>query len=274
MTKNYDAQWIKLRTEVEKMASDEPLLSFYLNSVVLDQKSFEAALSSLLSWKLATAHVDAAALQSLFFNAFNHSESIKKTIKRDLDAIVERDPAARGYAEPFLNFKGFHALEAYRVSHVLWTNNKKVLALFLQNRIAEVFSLDIHPAARVGKGILIDHGTSVVIGETAVIGDDVSLLHEVTLGGTGKEQGDRHPKVGNGVLIGAGAKILGNVKIGNGSKVGAGSVVLDDVPEHCTVAGIPARVVGHPKTQKPSLLMDQSLDGEFQINISYSSSML
>lgn len=274
MTNNYDTLWSKLRTEVEKMASNEPLLSVYLNTIVLEQKSFEDALSSLLSWKLATVHVDAKTLQSVFLMAFNHSETTKRTIKRDLHAIVERDPAARGYAEPFLHFKGFHALEAYRVSHILWTNKKTALALFLQNRITEVFSLDIHPAARIGKGILIDHGTGVVIGETAVVGDDVSLLHEVTLGGTGKEQGDRHPKVGNGVLIGAGAKILGNVKIGNGSKIGAGSVVLDDVSEHCTVAGIPARVVGHPRTQKPSLLMDQSLDGEIQKDLSYSSSML
>jgi serine O-acetyltransferase len=186
-------------------------------------------------------------------------------VRRDLTAVVERDPAARGTAQPFLYYKGFHALEAYRVAHWLWSNGRNALALHLQNRISEVFAVDIHPAARIGKGILIDHATSVIIGETAVVGDDVSMLHEVTLGGTGKESGDRHPKVGNGVLIGAGAKILGNIIIGEGSKIAAGSVVLKEVPPHSTVAGIPARVVGKLMSVIPSHVMDQNVDFDYCI---------
>jgi serine O-acetyltransferase len=179
--------------------------------------------------------------------------------------VVERDPAARGVAQPFLYYKGFHALEAYRVAHWLWSNGRNPLALHLQNRISEVLAVDIHPAARIGKGILIDHATSVIIGETAVVGDDVSMLHEVTLGGTGKESGDRHPKVGSGVLIGAGAKILGNIIIGEGSKIAAGSVVLKEVPPHATVAGIPARVVGKLMAVIPSHVMDQTVDFDYCI---------
>jgi serine O-acetyltransferase len=201
-------------------------------------------------------------LREVIREAFAASPEIREAIRRDLSAVLERDPAARGVAQPFLHYKGYHALQSQRVAHWLWNEGRQPLAFYLQNRISEVFAVDIHPAARIGKGILIDHGTSVVIGETAVVGDDVSMLHEVTLGGTGKESGDRHPKVGNGVMIGAGAKILGNVRIGNGSKVAAGSVVLDEVPPHATVAGVPARVVGKPQTEEPALSMDQKLDTE------------
>jgi len=190
---------------------------------------------------------------------------IGAAVRHDLSAVVERDPAARGVAQPFLYYKGFHALEAYRVAHWLWINARNALALHLQNRISEVLAVDIHPAARIGKGILIDHATSVIIGETAVVGDDVSMLHEVTLGGTGKESGDRHPKVGNGVLIGAGAKILGNIRIGDGSKIAAGSVVLKDVPSYSTVAGIPARVVGKLTTVTPAHAMDHTFDIDYCI---------
>ena len=186
-------------------------------------------------------------------------------LRRDLSAVQERDPAARSMIVPFLYFKGFHALQAHRAAHWFWLQGRTALALYLQSQVSEVFNVDIHPAARIGKGILMDHGTGVVIGETAVIGDDVSLLHEVTLGGTGKESGDRHPKVGRGVMIGAGAKILGNITIGEGSKIAAGSVVLSDVPAHSTVAGIPAKVVGRPKTTTPSLLMDQAVEYDYCI---------
>jgi serine O-acetyltransferase len=177
-------------------------------------------------------------------------------------AARTRDPAARGYAQPFLYYKGFHALQAYRVAHWLWGHKRHGLAAHLQNRISEAFGVDVHPAARIGSGILIDHGTSVVIGETAVVEDNVSLLHEVTLGGTGKESGDRHPKVRRGALIGAGAKILGNVEIGMGAKVAACSVVLKDVPPHTTVAGIPARVVGRCTVAEPALEMDATFPEE------------
>jgi serine O-acetyltransferase len=204
-------------------------------------------------------------LRDVFIQALSDSAFIREALRRDLTAVLQRDPAARGLAQPFLHYKGFHALQAHRVAHWLWGKGRESLACYLQSRVSEVFAVDIHPAARMGKGILIDHGTGVVIGETAVVGDDVSLLHEVTLGGTGKECGDRHPKVGNGVMIGAGAKILGNVRIGNGSKVAAGSVVLHEVPPHATVAGVPAKIVGHPATDEPALQMDQQLDTDFTI---------
>jgi serine O-acetyltransferase len=242
------------------MAEAEPLLAAHLRKLALDHPSLDRALACLLAEKLATPYVNEQSLQVIFTDAFASSESVRDATRRDLKAVVNRDPAANGIAEPFLHYKGFHALEAYRISHLFWSEGRQAFAQFLHNRIAEVFSIDIHPAAKIGGGILIDHGTGVVIGETAVIGDDVSLLHEVTLGGTGKEHGDRHPKVGNGVLIGAGAKILGNVKIGDGSKIGACSVVLADVPPHTTVAGVPARIVGHPKSATPALSMDQAID--------------
>jgi serine O-acetyltransferase len=261
-TDESDSVWSSLREEVVRMADSETMLASYLHAAVLNHRSLEDALSYLLAGKLASPYLSAMSLREVMDEAFSVSPDIREALRRDLVAVANRDPAARGVAEPFLHYKGFHALEAYRVSHWLWLEGRQPLALYCQNRIAEVFALDIHPAARVGKGILIDHGTGVVIGETAVVGDDVSMLHEVTLGGTGKETGDRHPKVGNGVLIGAGAKILGNVSIGNGAKVGAGSVVLNDVPPHTTVAGVPARVVGRPETDEPALLMDQNIDAE------------
>ncbi|HBD95398.1 MAG TPA: serine O-acetyltransferase [Spirochaetia bacterium] len=199
-------------------------------------------------------------LQLLFLETIEKSDDIKKSIIEDLNAIRQRDPASRNYLNPFLNYKGFHALESYRVTHLLWKNNLVNSASLLQSLISEKFGVDIHPAATIGNRIFIDHATSIVIGETAVVGNDVSMLHEVTLGGTGKETGDRHPKIGNGVLIGAGAKILGNIKIGDGVKIGAGSVVLSDVAPHTTVVGIPAKIVGKPKTNSPSFEMDQSIE--------------
>jgi serine O-acetyltransferase len=180
-------------------------------------------------------------------------------VRADLRAVRDRDPACRRLSTPLLYFKGFHALEAHRVAHVLWGRERRGLARFFQNRASEAFGVDIHPAARIGRGIFIDHGTGVVVGETAVIEDDVSLLQQVTLGGTGKETGDRHPKVRAGVLISAGAKILGNIEIGEGAKIGAGSVVLKDVPPHTTAVGVPARIVGSPPEAQPALEMDQSV---------------
>ncbi len=255
-----DSVWTMLREEVLGMAESEAMLASYLHATVLNHRSLEDALSYLLAGKLASPYLSAMSLREVIDEAFSASAEIREAVRCDLTAVLSRDPAARGVAAPFLNYKGFHALEAYRASHWLWVEGRHAMALYCQNRISEVFAVDIHPAARVGKGILIDHGTSVVIGETAVVGDDVSMLHEVTLGGTGKETGDRHPKVGNGVLIGAGAKILGNVKIGDGAKIGAGSVVLDDVPSHMTVAGVPAKTVGRPQTEVPALLMDQRIE--------------
>jgi serine O-acetyltransferase len=260
-----DPVWSKLRQDVFDTAKSEPMLAGYLHDTVLKHGTMESSISYFLAGKLASAYLTTTSLRDVFFEALTSSENIREAVRRDLQAVLERDPAARSFALPYLNFKGFQALQSYRVAHWLWENDRYPLALYLQSRISETFAVDIHPAARIGKGILIDHGTSVVIGETAVVGDDVSMLHEVTLGGTGKESGDRHPKVGNGVLIGAGAKILGNIQIGEGSKIAAGSVVLNDVPPHSTVAGIPAKVVGKPKFDQPGKQMDQYVDFDFCI---------
>ena len=176
--------------------------------------------------------------------------------------MLERDSACHEIYIPFLYFKGFHALETQRVAHWLWHQGRESLALFFQNRMSVVYGVDIHPAAKLGRGIMLDHATGLVIGQTAVVGDNVSILQSVTLGGTGKDEGDRHPKIGNGVLISAGAKILGNIRVGEGAKVGAGSVVLDEVPPHTTVAGVPAKVVGKPTTQQPALEMDHAFRGD------------
>jgi serine O-acetyltransferase len=260
-----DPVWTRLRQDVFVTAKTEPMLAGYLHDTVLKHGSLEASISYFLAGKLASAYLTTTSLRDVFYEALTTSEDIREAVRRDLLAVLERDPAAKSLALPFLNFKGFQALQSYRVAHWLWGQERHHLALYLQSRISEAFDVDIHPAARIGKGILIDHGTSVVIGETAVVGDDVSMLHEVTLGGTGKESGDRHPKVGNGVLIGAGAKILGNIKIGEGSKIAAGSIVLNEVPPHSTVAGIPAKVVGRPKFAEPSKQMDQYVEFDYCI---------
>jgi serine O-acetyltransferase len=261
-TTNNDPVWIRLRHEAEETAKAEPLLAGYLHDNILRHPTLESAISYFLACKLASSYLGAVSLRDVFHECVTASDEFQEAVRRDLSAVVERDPAARSMVQPFLHFKGFHALQSYRIAHWLWLEQRQPLALYLQNRISEAFDVDIHPAARIGKGILIDHGTSVVIGETAVVGDDVSMLHEVTLGGTGKEAGDRHPKVGKGVLIGAGAKILGNIKIGEGAKIAAGSVVLNEVPPHTTVAGVPARVVGKPKTDEPGRQMDQAVESD------------
>jgi serine O-acetyltransferase len=241
------------------------LLASYLHEAVLRHRSLEASLSFILACKLETICLTAIGLVDVLREALGSSLAIGVATRRDLTAVVERDPAARNFATPLLHFKGFQALQAHRVAHALWHQGRHALAHHLQSRVSEVFAVDIHPAAVIGKGVLIDHGTGVVIGETAVVGDDVSMLHGVTLGGTGKESGDRHPKVGNGVLIGAGAKILGNIRIGPGSKIAAGSVVLVDVPPHRTVAGVPARVVGVPGANEPALQMNQMVEEDYCI---------
>jgi serine O-acetyltransferase len=260
-----DPVWTRLRLEVDEVARNESMLAGFLHDMVLKHRSLEEAIAYFLANKLATPYLTTTSLRDIIYEALQDSPDIREAVRRDLEAVVERDPAARSMALPFLYFKGFQALQSHRVSHWLWNQDRKPLALYLQSRISEAFGVDIHPAARIGKGILIDHGTSVVIGETAVVGDNVSMLHEVTLGGTGKESGDRHPKVGHGVLIGAGAKILGNIKIGDGAKIAAGSVVLNEVPAHTTVAGIPARVVGRPRSVEPALTMDQTVELDYSI---------
>jgi len=252
--------WNRIRDEVSEEARREPALASFFYAVVLSHKSLESSLSYILASKLGNTMVPALTLRDLMCEVFSSSEDIGVAIRADLQAVMTRDPACRNYYTPLLYFKGFHALQSYRVAHHCWVNGRQSLALYLQSRISEVFAVDIHPGARLGKGILFDHATSVVIGETAVVDDDFSMLHEVTLGGTGKEGGDRHPKIRRGVMIGAGAKVLGNVVVGEGAKIGAGSVVLDDVPPHCTVAGVPARPVGYPAHALPALEMDQRIE--------------
>jgi serine O-acetyltransferase len=251
-----DGVWEQIQAEAGREADGEPMLASFLHAAVLRHATLEAGLSVILANKLQTPEVPAILFRDLVHEAFVADPSICASIRADLLAARTRDPAARGYAQPFLYFKGFHALQAYRVAHWLWKSGRCGLAVHLQSRISEAFGVDIHPAARIGSGVIIDHGTSVVIGETAVVEDNVSILHEVTLGGTGKERGDRHPKIRRGVLLGAGAKILGNIEVGLGAKVAAGSVVLRDVPPRTTVAGIPARVVGKCTGAEPALEMD------------------
>ncbi|WP_085904597.1 serine O-acetyltransferase [Kiloniella majae] len=253
-----DLIWSYIRKEANEMLVREPVLAGFLQSSMLNHKSLEAAIGYMLSEKLGNNAVPARLLGQVFEDAFSADPSIAQSIRSDIIAVFERDPACTSHLEPLLYFKGFHALQCYRLSHWLWNNDRQALALFLQNRISEVFGLDIHPAAKIGKGIMIDHGTGVVIGETTVVEDNVSLLQNVTLGGTGKGTGDRHPKIRQGALICAGAKILGNIEIGECAKVGATSVVLEDVPAHCTAVGVPAKIVGSCCPQ-PAREMDQSL---------------
>jgi serine O-acetyltransferase len=247
--------WDTLLEEAIRAASAEPLLRSLLEAAVLRHADLASALASLLAGKLAFDGLPRDALADLSGAAL--AEGAEVAAEADLLAIRDRDPAAEGMLAAFLGYKGFHALQAHRVAHWLWGLGRRDLARVLHARAAERFGVDIHPAVPVGRGVFIDHGTGVVIGETAVIGDNVSILQEVTLGGTGKDRGDRHPKIRDGVLLAAGAKVLGNIVVGRGAKVGAGSVVLADVPACATVAGIPARIVGWCRDAMPGLAMDQ-----------------
>lgn len=259
-TEAEDPIWDEIRTRAEEDAANEPMLASFLYATVLNHRQMEDALSFLLAHKLESPTLTAATLRDLIDEAFRDGDAVATAIREDIAAVCQRDPACDGYANILMFYKGYHALQAYRAGHYFWKQGRRSLAKYFQSRISEVFAVDIHPAARIGHGILIDHATSVVIGETAVVEDYVSMLHEVTLGGTGKKTGDRHPKVRRGVLIAAGAKILGNVEVGEGAKVAAGAVVLEDVPPHTTVAGVPARVVGTPGTATPALEMDQKIE--------------
>ncbi len=252
--------WTLLREEAQRIASGEPTLIALVDDVILSRDSAAAALGARLARRLAREDMPRSIMEPLLYGVFERHPSIVDCAMRDLLAIHERDPACFSPLEPLLFFKGFLALTTYRVSHQLWQDDRRWLALYLQSVASEAFAVDIHPAARIGCGILLDHATSFVVGETAIIEDDVSILHEVTLGGTGKETGDRHPIIRSGVLLGAGAKILGRVEIGTGAKVGAGSVVLNDVPPHTTVAGVPAIIVGEATEANPAIEMNQHLD--------------
>lgn len=259
---NRDEIWISLREEVEQQLRAEPTLEHFYRNAVLNHDSFKSSLATILSSRLQCETLGRETLCEWFERALADDAEISNSAQYDLLAFCQRDPACSRYSIPYLYYKGYQGLQLYRIGHWLWHNSHGELALFLQSQVSEVFGMDIHPVATIGKGILIDHATSIVIGETAVVGDNVSMLHEVTLGGTGKDTGDRHPKIKSGVLIGAGAKVLGNVTIGLNAKVGAGSVVLNDVKDYCTVAGIPAEPVGDCSGATPALEMDHSLDTE------------
>jgi serine O-acetyltransferase len=254
-----DPLWQAIRQEVAQQAQDEPILARFLHATILNHATLEEAVSFHLAAKLESSTLPAMLIREVIEQALREDGEIGQALRADIRAVRDRDPAAQGFAAPLLYFKGFHALQSYRVAHWLWTQGRRSLAWLFQNRISEVFAADIHPGARIGRGVMFDHGTGLVIGETVVMEDNVSVMQEVTLGGTGKETGDRHPKVRRCVLIGAGAKILGNIEIGVGAKVGAGSVVLHPVPPHRTVAGVPARLLGRPKEAEPALAMDHRL---------------
>ena len=259
--KMIDDFWNVLVSLSLQIVKKEPALEALMNKLVLTCRSFDQCLARIISSKLASYEVDRQQLFQICMQAYADNPNLLCDAIADVYAVVNRNPASSSIVRVLLFLKGPHVLESWRVSHWLWEKDRKDFASFLQSRISDVFSVDIHPAAKIGKGLMLDHATNIVIGETAVIADTVSMLHDVTLGGTGKEQGDRHPKVGRGVMIGAGAKILGNIRIGEGAIVGAGSVVLRDVPAHTTVVGVPARVVGRPQMEMPSLDMDQTLSG-------------
>ncbi len=254
-----DPIWENVREDAAREAHGEPTLAGYLHASILSHDTLESALAGILAQKLSHDELRAIGLRDLFEEVFVNDPRIPHIIRADLSAVHERDPACHNFLDPLIFFKGFHAIQGYRAAHHLWKNGRHALAKFLQSRISACLSLDIHPAARIGRGIMIDHGHAIVIGETAVLGDDCSLLHGVTLGGTGKETGQRHPTIENGVLIGAGAKILGDIRVGHCSKVASGSVVLRDVPPNSTVAGIPAKIVGTSPCAEPARAMDQDI---------------
>jgi serine O-acetyltransferase len=258
---NPDQLWQTIRGEAQQFVASEPLLAPYLQTIILGQASLADALALHLAKLLQNDFVSEAQLREVMVSAFRDEPAIMLAAGADIVACRERDAACTHYLMPVLYFKGFHALQSYRIANYLYRHGQPVLAYFFQNLVSQVFSVDIHPAAKIGSGILIDHATGVVIGETAVVGDNVSMLHGVTLGGSGIEHGCvRHPTIRSGVLLSAGAKVLGCIEVGEGAKVAAGSLVLENVPPHTTVAGIPAKVVGKPAVAEPALSMNHELN--------------
>ncbi len=257
-----DPVWDRISAEAAEAVAREPLMGGLIHSCVLHHNSLGKALSYRISAKLGSNEMSMLVLREVVDEAFRAAPALVDAARADLVAVLERDPATQLLLQPILYYKGFQAMQAYRVAHWLWGQGRRDLAFFFQMRSSEVYGIDIHPGARIGRGIMIDHAHSIVIGETAVVGDNVSMLHSVTLGGTGKQDGDRHPKIGDEVLIGAGAKVLGNIEVGSRSRIAAGSVVLDPVPEACTVAGVPAKVVGAAGCEHPSAEMIQMLGEE------------
>lgn len=255
-----DPVWSRIRLDADEMIEKEPILGSLVHSGVLHHSSLEKALSYRMALKLSSDEMPTQILRELIDEAYAEDAALGDAARADLTAVFERDPACHRFIQPILFFKGFQAVQAYRIAHWLWGKGRTSMAQFIQMRSSEVFGVDIHPGAVVGRGIMIDHAHSIVIGETAVVGDNVSMLHSVTLGGTGKADGDRHPKIENGVLIGAGAKVLGNIRVGYCSRIAAGSVVLKEIPPCKTVAGVPAKIVGEAGCSQPSQSMDQLLN--------------
>lgn len=254
--------WRSIRLTARDWALREPVLSGWLTHCVLEASTFEYGLGIILSDKLADSVLPVRTLLPLMLQAMDDDPEIIAAAAADLDAHYNRNPACPDHLTGLLFFKGYHAVQAHRIAHWFWRHDRRILANYMQSRGSEVFGVDIHPAARFGRGIFFDHATGIVVGETATIDDDVSILQNVTLGGTGKETGDRHPKIRSGVMISAGSKVLGNIVVGQGAKIGANSVVLNDVEPHTTVVGVPGKAVGGTVDEKPSLTMDQSFDCE------------
>ena len=254
----YDPIWSEIRREAASAMAAEPALGSFIFATLLSHDRLDDAICHRLAQRLDHSDVDAVLINQTFQSILADHPDLGSVFRADLAAVFDRDPACSRYIEPLLYFKGFHALATHRFAHALWREGRRDLALFLQSQSSRTFAVDIHPAALFGQGIMIDHATGIVVGETAQVGNNCSFLHGVTLGGSGKETGDRHPKIGESVLLGAGAKVLGNITVGDGSRIAAGSVVLAPVPPHVTVAGVPAKVVGSSGCAEPALEMEQT----------------
>ncbi|MDO5642989.1 MAG: serine O-acetyltransferase [Paracoccus sp. (in: a-proteobacteria)] len=254
------ALWAQICSEAREAIAEEPLLGSLIHAGLLHHGNLQSALAYRFAMKLSSGEMSAQLLREIADTAYAARPELISDAEADLRAVYERDPATHRLMQPFLFFKGFQALQAYRIGHWLWNEGRREMAYFVQMRCSEIFGVDVHPAARVGRGVMMDHAHSIVIGETAVVGNNVSMLHSVTLGGTGKAHGDRHPKIGDGVLIGAGAKVLGNITVGRCSRIAAGSVVLADVPPCKTVAGVPAKIVGDAGCTDPAFAMDHLIE--------------
>jgi serine O-acetyltransferase len=254
-----DPVWTRIRDEAEEVARREPELASFIYSSILHHDAFEQAVVHRIAERLDHPDVSGELIRQAYADALEDDPGLGDAFRADIVATIDRDPAAHRFIDPLLYFKGFHAIQTHRLAHWLWKKGRKDFALYLQSRSSAVFQTDINPNARIGRGIFLDHATGLVVGETAAIDDDVSILHGVTLGGTGKENEDRHPKIRRGVMIGAGAKILGNIEVGHCARIAAGSVVLKAVPPNTTVAGVPAKVVGEAGCAEPSRTMDQML---------------
>lgn len=258
-----DPIWAQIRSEAQSAMKAEPALGSFIFATVLSHDDLEDAVCHRLAQRLNHTDVDAGLIAQTFHGVLADDDALGLSLRADLAAVYDRDPACTRFLDPLLYFKGFHALVTHRFAHALWKRGRRDFALYLQSQGSRMFGVDIHPAARFGQGIMLDHATGFVVGETAVVGDNCSFLHAVTLGGSGKETGDRHPKIGDNVLVGAGAKVLGNIKIGSCSRIAAGSVVLSDVPPNVTVAGVPAKIVGSAGCSEPARSMEQGWVEDF-----------